>query len=188
MLQSPLQFLNLPQQLIANLGIDVKIRADLSPSSFDIYRYDLTIAIFFEYEIRKTEFQIFIRLMRRLIERMEGRNGEEFGEDFKVSNDSRWQVKFHLESYFYFVEKIEKTWRRGASIFYDMLRRIRWFFEFCLRRKEKGSKETNKQNCERTSAGQSLRKILYDTVEFPLRPVSRCFFKKKKKEKEWSIL
>lgn len=86
MLQSPLQFLNLPlpQQLIANLGIDVKIRADLSPSSFDIYRYDLTIAIFFEYEIRKTEFQIFIRLMRRLIERMEGRNGEEFGEDFKV--------------------------------------------------------------------------------------------------------
>lgn len=65
----------------------------------------------------------------------------------------------------------------------DMLRRIHWFFEFCLRRKEKGSKETNKQNCERTSAGQSLRKILYDTVEFPLRPVSRCFFKKKKKRK-----
>lgn len=104
---------------------------------------------------------------------------------FKVSNDARQRIKFHQNLTFIlpFCKRKEVI---CSAEFVDFGEGI------CLERKEKGSKETNKQNCERMSAGQSLQKILYDTTRssFPsgLFLLASSFpFKKKKNDRFYNF-
>lgn len=143
----------------------------------------------------ESEIQIFIRSIK-LARKWKGETGREFDRktihDFFVQS-IEWRSttnKISPESYFYFAFLYEK---RGASFSTICSAEFVDFGEgICLERKEKGSKETNKQNCERMSAGQSLQKILYDTTRssFPsgLFLLASSFpFKKKKNDRFYNF-